>query len=139
MIKIRREMKLPAIALVCVATAGAMQTAFAQRSVADDTLTGAAKGAVIGAIAGDAGKGAAAGAVGGALFGGMTKQPGHGTTASEDLVGGAVKGAVIGGIAGDAGKGAAAGAAGSLLFGEIRRNRRLQSRFSGAAADFASS
>jgi hypothetical protein len=41
----------------------------AQRSVADDTVGGAAKSALIGAIAGDAGKGAAAGPVGNLLFG----------------------------------------------------------------------
>jgi hypothetical protein len=44
-----------------------------ERNVASDTLSGAAKGAVIGAIAGDAGKGAAAGAVGSLLFGEMRR------------------------------------------------------------------
>jgi hypothetical protein len=39
----------------------------------EDLVTGAAKGAVIGAVAGDAGKGAAAGAVGSTLFGGIRR------------------------------------------------------------------
>jgi hypothetical protein len=44
-----------------ILTVMATESAFAQRSVADDAVGGAAKGALIGAIAGDAGKGAAAG------------------------------------------------------------------------------
>ena len=43
------------------------------RDLAEDTLGGAAKGAVVGAIAGDAGKGAAAGAIGSALLGGVRR------------------------------------------------------------------
>ncbi len=58
-----------------------------------------------------------------AEVGGMTKEPGKGTSAGQDMVRGAAKGAIIGGIAGDAGKGAAAGAADSMLMGGIRCNR----------------
>ena len=103
MIAIKSGIKPPATGILLAMSMLAAGTALAQRSVTEDTLSGAAKGAVIGAIAGDAGKGAAAGAVGGALFGGMTREPGYGTTASQDLLGGAAKGAIIGGVAGDAG------------------------------------
>ena len=65
MIAIKPETKPLAAGILLALTTLATGTAAAQRSVADDTLSGAAKGAVIGAIAGDAGKGAAAGAVGG--------------------------------------------------------------------------
>jgi len=65
----RYGMKRLAVSLVMAAMVAPMQTAVAQRSVADDTLKGAAKGAIIGGIAGDAGKGAAAGAAGSLLFG----------------------------------------------------------------------
>ncbi|WP_338115586.1 glycine zipper family protein, partial [Thiococcus pfennigii] len=98
--------------------------AVAQRSneaILGDTVTGAAKGAVIGAIAGDAGAGAAAGAVGGALFGGMQRRTPD--TPAGDMVSGAAKGAIVGAIAGDAGAGAAAGAIGGVLFGQMRRSR----------------
>jgi len=88
MIAINTIMKPLAAGTMVILTAMATESAFAQRSVANDAVGGAAKGAVIGAIAGDAGKGAAAGAVGGALFGGMTRRPGRGTTPTEDLLGG---------------------------------------------------
>jgi hypothetical protein len=69
MIAINKIMKPLAAGTMLILAVMATESAFAQRSVADDAVGGAAKGAVIRAIAGDAGKGAAAGAVGNLLFG----------------------------------------------------------------------